>query len=313
MASQPYVDDKDNFKLVQFHEDHIRTLLELNKVDEYLDYMLKTTKIIDEFVSDPPKERKKELVEDYCMATGSIPPSSGMVDRSSEYECQQCGGYMISIPSEATLSCENCGTSIPYHDESLNSASFEQIKHIVFKSQFTYERISHFREEIDQCQGIEGTTIPQSVLDKVLVQCMKDKRETMRNFKKQEMREILKRCSLSAYYKNSIQIIHLLGGNTGLNLSGHVKLLYVMFAKIQEPYSKHQHLLDICRIKSKRRNFLNIKFTLRKLLELLEFGKAKLDDMFPYLKNRLTLITYDRVWELICNDLGWKFIPSVVD
>ncbi len=312
MASQPYVDDKNNFKLTQYHDDNVRMLLESNENEKYLDYMLKTTKILDEFMSDPPHERKRQLVDDYCMAIGATPPCI-TVDRSSEFECSHCGGYMISIPAEASLSCEECGTSVTYQDESINTASFEQIKHVVFKSQFTYERISHFKEEIDQCQGLESTIIPQSVLDTVLVQCMKDKRDSMRNFKKQDMREILKRCSLSVYYKNSVLIIHQLGGNTGLNLSGHTELLYIMFAKIQAPFEKYQHLLDACRIriKSKRRNFLNRNFTLRKCLELLDFPDSKLEDLFPYLKNKTTLMIYDQVWKLICGDVGWKYIPSI--
>ena len=77
--------------------------------------------------------------------------------------------------------------------------------------------------------------------------------------------------------------------------------LRIMFKQIQIPFEKY--------CPKSRINFLSYSYVLHKFCELLE-----LDDFikcFPLLKSREKLIIQDKIWEKICFDLRWEYIPSV--
>ena len=58
-----------------------------------------------------------------------------------------------------------------------------------------------------------------------------------------------------------------------------------------------------------RKNFLSYSYVLHKFCELLELDE--LLSHFPLLKSREKLQQQDKIWECICNDLKWQYIPSV--
>ena len=59
----------------------------------------------------------------------------------------------------------------------------------------------------------------------------------------------------------------------------------------------------------KSKNFLSYSYVLHKFCELLEFDN--LLEYFPLLKSREKLHQQDLIWEKICKDLNWEFIPSL--
>lgn len=302
----------DNFKMLQIHEERLNAFTDSNSTSEQLDYLLDTAQIVEEYSRNPPRERKRELINEYCRVTGMRCPTYRNESRESS-TCDKCGGDIVENRRESYVVCVDCGTcSALLLQSSMEFASYDQLKNLNIKAQYTYERKSHFKEELEQCQGKEANVIPSKILDAVLLQCMKDKVYTMQDFKKKDMRAILKRVGLSAYYKHSVKIIQLLGGNTGLDLSKYEKVLYHMFQLIQVPFDENKHLLDLCRLKAVRQNFLNFRYTMRKFLEILKFDNEVLNDYFPYSKNKKTLKTYDRVWENICRKFQWDFISSTV-
>ena len=74
-----------------------------------------------------------------------------------------------------------------------------------------------------------------------------------------------------------------------------------LFIQIQSPYSK------FC--PEDRVNFLNYYYTIYKLCELINQRDFLLH--FPMLKDRDKRIEQDEIWKKICNELGWKFIPTL--
>ena len=58
-----------------------------------------------------------------------------------------------------------------------------------------------------------------------------------------------------------------------------------------------------------RKNFLSYSYVLHKFCELLEYDH--LLEYFSLLKSREKLHAQDLIWEKICNDLNWEFIPSL--
>jgi hypothetical protein len=74
-----------------------------------------------------------------------------------------------------------------------------------------------------------------------------------------------------------------------------------MFCQIQVPFLKFSP--------SQRKNFLSYSFCLHKMMQLLE--KDQYLESFPLLKSREKLHQQDMIWQKICADLGWDFIPSM--
>ena len=74
-----------------------------------------------------------------------------------------------------------------------------------------------------------------------------------------------------------------------------------MFKEIQIPFHK------FC--PPERKNFLSYSYVLHKFCELLEYDY--LLPYFPLLKSREKLHAQDIIWEKICKDLNWEFIPSL--
>ena len=103
-------------------------------------------------------------------------------------------------------------------------------------------------------------------------------------------------------YDHVAHILNRLNGISAPVLSREVEeKLRFMFKEIQFSFVKH--------CPKKRSNFLSYSFVLYKFCELLE-----LDEHLPYLnllKSRDKLHQQDVIWEKICEDLRWEYIPSV--
>ena len=78
------------------------------------------------------------------------------------------------------------------------------------------------------------------------------------------------------------------------------EILCNLFMELQKPYSKY--------CPKERVNFLNYYYTIYKLCELL--NERSYLPYFPMLKDREKRVEQDQIWKKICQDLGWKFIPT---
>ncbi len=58
-----------------------------------------------------------------------------------------------------------------------------------------------------------------------------------------------------------------------------------------------------------RKNFIRYHYIIYKLLEIL--GKDQLLIHFNLPKSKLITYHYDRIWENMCYELGWEYIPTV--
>ena len=69
--------------------------------------------------------------------------------------------------------------------------------------------------------------------------------------------------------------------------------------KLQVPFLKHAS--------PQCKSFLSYSYCLNKMVQLLE----KDLDSFPLLKSREKLHQRDVIWQKICAEIGWDFIPSL--
>lgn len=116
------------------------------------------------------------------------------------------------------------------------------------------------------------------------------------------MKEILKKLSLTQYYEHTTHIISKITGIPPPTISREVEEQFrKMFKEIQIPFEKH--------IPKSRINFLSYSYVLHKFCELLELDEFI--SCFALLKSRDKLRQQDKIWEQICKELRWEFIPSI--
>lgn len=169
------------------------------------------------------------------------------------------------------------------------------------KTDNQYDRKSHFTFWLFKTQSDEAPNVPISVLYTVRKE-MDIRWITDPNALDQKLvREILKEYKLSKYYENANSIINMLTGKKFVISETVIDQLYEMYEQIQRIYQKY--------IPKGRKSFFSYSYFFHKLFLLL--GLEQYCVYFPLLKDRSKVYEQEDAFEAICNELGWKFIPSV--
>ena len=244
--------------------------------------------------------RRDKLLEEYLLkvdpahARGTNP-----IENDPYGECPSCEQEMIFSANEALFTCTRCG----YQEFVLidsDKPSYKDPPREV--SYYAYKRINHFNEWLAQFQAKESTEIPTEVYDAICAELKKERIMDYRTLSRLKVREILKKLKYNKYYEHVPHIINRLNGQHAPVMSREVeeKLRY-MFREIQPAFQKH--------CPKERSNFLSYSYVLYKFCELLELDEYL--PCFPLLKNRDKLYVQDKIWALICLELGWQFIRSL--
>ena len=116
------------------------------------------------------------------------------------------------------------------------------------------------------------------------------------------IKEYLKKLKLNKYYEHIPQILFRITGIPPPNFNKQQEeKLRLMFKEIQSPWREE--------CPKGRKNFLSYSYVLHKFCELLGFDY--LLEYFPLLKSREKLHQQDIIWEKMCKDLKWEYIPSL--
>lgn len=212
-------------------------------------------------------------------------------------ECPVCNHEMLM--NETFLDCPACG----YRDCILVDSEKPSYKDPPREmSYYAYKKINHLNEWLAQFQAKETTEISQAVLDQIRAELRKERITDMGKLKPSKLKEVIKKLKLNRCYDHVAHILNRLNGISAPVLSREIEeKLRFMFKEIQFSFVKH--------CPKKRSNFLSYSFVLYKFCELLE-----LDDYlpcFPLLKSREKLYMQDKIWQKICEDMGWEFIRTV--
>jgi hypothetical protein len=169
-------------------------------------------------------------------------------------------------------------------------------------SYYAYKKINHLNEWLAQFQAKETTEISQAVLDQIRTELRKERITDMSKLKQSKLKEVIKKLKLVRCYDHAAHILNRLNGISAPVLSREIeeKLRY-MFKEIQFSFVKH--------CPKKRSNFLSYSYVLYKFCELLELDEYL--PCFPLLKSREKLYMQDKIWQKICEDMGWEFIRTV--
>ena len=214
-------------------------------------------------------------------------------------KCPLCDETMELKSDIAELLCSKCG----YTDTIMiisEKNSFNDPPREV--SYFTYKRINHFNEWLAQFQAKETTELPENIYKDVYNELKKNINYNITKLTYTKVREVLKKLKYNKYYENIPLIINVISGESAPKLTIETEeILRSLFKEIQLPF------MNNC--PPNRRNFLSYSYVLHKFCELLELDY--LLEFFPLLKSREKLQQQDKIWEKICKDLKWQYIPSV--
>ena len=224
----------------------------------------------------------------------------------STHICRECGGLMRRIAREATLACTNCGLATTYINSTSMAASVDENRTY---AQFSYKRQNHFKEWLRSSQGKQSTKIPDDLLRDISVELQRNQ-VPCSQITHQLVRAILKKMRKRKHYENAVLICAMLTGENPPRFSPQIEQKLIdMFMSIQSPFKK-----AIEAVAPARKNFLSYAFTCRKMVQLL-IHQGVLDKKwlhsFTLLKGRDKLSKQDAIWAHICQQLGWKFFPSV--
>lgn len=228
---------------------------------------------------------------EYVKKTNEIDDMSG--------ECLECYADMMFSQTDAMLYCPNCGATEFILIDSDRPSYKDPPRE---SSYYAYKRINHFNELLAQFQAKGSTEIPQDIFDQIVAELKKQRITDFKNLKHKQMREILRKLKLNRQYDHIPFIISRLNGSIAPVMSRETEeKLRHMFKEIQPSFQKH--------CPKNRRNFLSYSYVLYKFCELLELDEFL--GSFPLLKNRDKLYQQSKVWEQICKEMGWQYIPGI--
>ena len=222
-------------------------------------------------------------------------------ERTSDV-CKTCpDSNIIHFRDTSDLVCDGCGVIVAalISDELTYREEQETSEKIV---NYSYKRENHFNEWLSQFQAQEMTDIPTEVIDQLRSELKKMKIKNLEDITHAKIRGLLKKLRLNKYYEHVPYITNILNGIKPPNMPQELEeYLRIMFKDIQRPFD------DNC--PTERKNFLSYSYVLYKFCELL--GEDDYLQYFPLLKSKEKLYQQDVIWNKICHDLKWEFIPTV--
>jgi predicted RNA-binding Zn-ribbon protein involved in translation (DUF1610 family) len=269
----------------------------------------------DEYTVEPIEEKKgkhncksksksKSLSRDVLLEQYLLKINPEYVKKTNEVddmsgECMDCGADMMFSQTDAMLYCPDCGATEFILIDSDRPSYKDPPRE---SSYYAYKRINHFNELLAQFQAKGSTEIPQEIFDQIITELKKQRITDFKNLKHKQMREILRKLKLNRQYDHIPFIISRLNGSIAPVMSRETEeKLRHMFKEIQPSFQKH--------CPKNRRNFLSYSYVLYKFCELLELDEFL--GSFPLLKNRDKLYQQSKVWEQICREMGWQYIPGI--
>jgi uncharacterized Zn finger protein (UPF0148 family) len=245
---------------------------------------------------------KIDLLSEYIEATDKIPSTPTKQFAVIDDTCKKCFSKMCIIKKESSMSCPSCGNSFWFFDTDAPQWSDS----VEINTQFAYERISHFKEHLNQFQGKEVKTIPEELINDILMEMGKIRIHPSILTKK-TLKIILKKLKKSSYFNNINSIIYKISSVKPPQLSLQLEeRLIALFKVIQQPFETYKP--------KDRKNFFSYPYVIHKLLEIIAIKEPEVLQYikhFPLLKSRDKILSQDITWKLVCESLGWKYTCSI--
>jgi hypothetical protein len=196
------------------------------------------------------------------------------------------------------------------NDEEWNGMVYNDINRINFAIKFKYDKRQHFKDTINQYQGLQHKNIPEQVFKDVVEEIHKhgladstktDPKEKYAKVTKEHIKMFLSQCDHSIYYEDQQLIYSKITTNPCPNIQKYEKALFNDFEKLVEVFlSLPEEIVD-------RKNFLNTHYVLRQLLK--RRGLIVPEHDLNNLKTPARIRAHDDIYQMCCDRLGWNFTP----
>lgn len=213
-------------------------------------------------------------------------------------KCSHCGKKNTMNMTDGRMVCTYCG----YCDIDSNDMEKTNFKDSLYENKSTsYQRINHFSELLIHLQGKESTDIKPEIYKNIKREIKKQGITNPYDLTHDRLRGILKKLDYNNYFEHRSYIIYQITGIKPPTFQHETEVkLKKMFKDIQIPYEKHKPVT--------RKNFLNYDFVFGKFFELL--GMDEYIKYLTELKSAEKKKEHDIIWEKICAELRWEYIPS---
>jgi len=296
---------------IQERKEEVEYLLTTSSiVNEYVETMntdmegdleIDTTGKITKYINKYDNVEKDRLVTKFYKLNGEnfINTKDLIFDNTT---CTKCGGDTEIY--EGFQTCTLCGV---VSEKSVGDfqISYKNMRDSNLRSNFSYKRVNRFTEILQTLQAKESTDIPETVMEGIREEIIKEQLTDLSLLDKTKIKGYLKRINMTRYYEHTAHIITKLNGIPPLHIPPHIEEeMKIMFKQIQDAFEIVKVELNFTRT-----NFLSYYYTLYKFSELLHLDY--LLPHFPLLKSVDKLRTQDLLWKGITEILGWQFIPTV--
>ena len=150
--------------------------------------------------------------------------------------CPNCNEEMLLVPTKSVITCTKCGYSASYLDATTSSISYGD--EVEFAS-FSYKRINHFNEWLQQVQAKETMEISQEVINKVMEEIYRQRITDVELITHKKIREVLKTLKLRKTYEHVAQIASRITGKAPPRMSPETEeLCRLMFIAVQPAFEK---------------------------------------------------------------------------
>jgi len=257
----------------------------------------KKRETIDMYVqqSDATASRQTAIVNEYLMQTSEEPPKLALHTRD---DCPLCHETLMLVNSKAIMTCPKCGYAVTYLDATMTSMSYSD--DVEFSS-FSYKRINHFNEWLQQVQAKENFELSDETMNSIMDELYRQRITKLEDITQKKVREVLKILKLRKAYEHVAQITSKLTGVKPLRIPAEAEeTCRLMFIAVQPAFEKH--------CPKDRKNFLSYSYCLYKFFQLL--GYDQFLEHFTLLKGRDKLCKQDEIFKKICEELDWSVLPT---
>jgi hypothetical protein len=211
---------------------------------------------------------------------------------------------------DGLITCESCGVTSEFSKGSV--ICYKDIDRVNITSKYQYDRITHFKDCINQFQGKQNSTIDKKVYEDLLFQFRQHdlipdnwedlpKDEAFALISKEHILLFLKETNHTKHYEDIVLIHHNLTGIIPPDLSHIENKLLQDFDALTNLYDRKYRNLE-------RKNFINTQYVLFQLLRRHKFPCKKED--FNILKTVDRKYYHDDITRSLFEELGYNFTAT---
>jgi hypothetical protein len=182
--------------------------------------------------------------------------------------------------------------------------NYHDLSRVNINQKYKYEKRCHFKDTINQYQGLQHKTIPDKVIEDVKEMIINHGlyQEHLEDpyilVSKEHIRQFLNGSKHNKFYEDQQLIFSKITNKPCPNITKYEKQLFEDFDALVDVFLK---------LKLKRKNFLNNHYVLRQLLRRQGY-KVPGDDL-NILKTPNRIKEHDEIYQMCCEQLGWNFYP----